>query len=155
MFETNNTRKHEVMAITSMQALGLSKPDRRVSQNAEETQGSAGQGLSLKDAEKQLKSLVAEGWLEKSRKGYYSLTPRALMELRGWLMETYNVDDDEEPVIKVRQCNACKEIITSVRDVSSCESCMLTGIGSTMPQSRLWRSPARHLHSTILYYAEI
>ena len=114
MFETYNTRRHEIMAVTSMQAIKLARPDRKSTQNGVETQGSAGQGLSLKDAEKLLKSLVAEGWFEKSRKGFYSLTPRALMELRGWLVETYNEEDEEDRVIKIKNCDACKEIITSV-----------------------------------------
>ena len=118
MFETYNTRKHEVMAVTSMQAVKLARTDRSTTQNGDETQGTAGAGLTLKDAEKTLKHLVAEGWFEKSRKGFYSLTPRALMELRGWLTETYNLDDEEEPVIKIKHCDACKEIITAVRNCS-------------------------------------
>lgn len=66
-----------------------------------------------------MKTLVEEGWFEKSIKGFYSLSPRALMELRGWLWETYNdVDEDEgdEERIsrRIKQCFACKEIITMV-----------------------------------------
>lgn len=105
------------MAITSMQAVRLHKLP---TENRRETQGSAGQGLTMMQAEKMLKTLVEEGWFEKSRKGYYSLTPRALMELRGWLIETYNDfgdeedDDGEERVVKVKLCFACKEIITVV-----------------------------------------
>ena len=70
----------------------------------------------MMQAEKMLKSLVEEGWFEKSKKGFYSLSPRALMELRGWLTETYNDDDDDddERVLKVKLCFACKEIITVV-----------------------------------------
>lgn len=120
MFETYNTQRQEVMAVNSMQAMKLAKPpneERRESQNGA-TQGSSGQGLTLVQAEKILKTLVEEGWFEKSRKGYYSLSPRALMELRGWLVETYNDPDDEdeeeEQIPKVKQCMACKEIITVV-----------------------------------------
>ena len=71
-------------------------------------------------AESMLKNLVEEGWFERSKKGYHSLTPRALMELRGWLFETYNdledeVDDEEEVrIMKIKQCYACKDIITTV-----------------------------------------
>ncbi len=72
-------------------------------------------------AEKVLKGLVEEGWFEKSRKGFYSLSPRGLMELRGWLIETYNdvgdeeeEQEEEEPVPKIKSCFACKEIITVV-----------------------------------------
>ncbi|KAL8725633.1 MAG: hypothetical protein Q9181_006340 [Wetmoreana brouardii] len=120
MFETYNTSRHEVMAITSMQAIRLAKPpdnERREPQDGSTTQGSAGQGLKLVEAEKMLKTLVEEGWFEKSKKGYYSLSPRALMELRGWLIETYNDvededDDDEDRIPRVKQCAACKEIVT-------------------------------------------
>jgi len=104
-----------------VQAVNLSKPptNRSETQNGSATQGSLGQGLTMVQAEKMLRTLVEEGWFEKSRRGYYSLTPRALMELRGWLMETYNDvgddddEEDEETVIKVKLCFACKEIITT------------------------------------------
>lgn len=121
MFETYNTPKHEVMAITSMQAVALAKAPaenaRRETQNGTETQGSSGQGLTMMQAEKMLTNLVEEGWFEKSRKGYYSLSPRALMELRGWLSETYNdIEDDEEDgeSKRIKTCFGCKEIITTV-----------------------------------------
>ena len=123
MFETYNTMRQEVCAITSMQAMKLAKPpieDRRETQDGSTTQGSSGQGLTLLQAEKTLQSLVDEGWFEKSRKGFYSLSPRALMELRGWLLETYNrVDSEDEdgaedPINKVKVCVACKELLTSV-----------------------------------------
>ena len=122
MFETYNTRRQEVMAINSMQAMKLARPaaeGRRESQNGA-TQGSSGQGLTLVQAEKMLKTLVEEGWFEKSRKGYYSLSPRALMELRGWLIETYNDPDEEEEeerLPRIKKCMACKEIITVVSHV--------------------------------------
>ncbi|KAI4255386.1 MAG: hypothetical protein LQ352_002588 [Teloschistes flavicans] len=118
MFETYNTSRHEIMAITSMQALRLAKPsdnDRRETQDG--AQGGAGQGLKMFEAEKMLKTLVEEGWFEKSKSGYYSLSPRALMELRGWLIETYNDadeddEDDDERIPRIKQCFACKEIVT-------------------------------------------
>jgi len=88
-----------------------------------QTQTQAGQthSISMHQAETLLSSFVAEGWFECSRRKYYSLAPRALMELRGWLIETYNddededVDDDEEetpPTQRIRFCAACKEIVT-------------------------------------------
>lgn len=121
MFETYNQPRHEVMAVTSMQAIKLHKAPAEPgiqTQNGSETQGSAGQSLTMGQAEKMMKTLVEEGWFEKSIKGFYSLSPRALMELRGWLWETYNdVDEDEgeeERVPKkIKQCFACKEIITT------------------------------------------
>jgi len=125
MFETNNTPRAEICAITSQQALHLNKPDqnRRTTQGEEETQGSIGQAVTLTQAENVLKSLVGQGWFERSRKGYYSLSPRALMELRGWLIETYNDDDESDEdgararPQRVKQCHACKEIVTVVRPV--------------------------------------
>ena len=126
MFETYNTPRHEILAITSMQAVALAKAPtengRTSTQNGTETQGSSGQGLTIMQAEKMLKSMVEEGWFEKSRKGYYSLSPRALMELRGWLNETYNdVEDDEEEAEgkRIKACFGCKEIITTVKDLES------------------------------------
>jgi hypothetical protein len=117
MFETHNTQRDEVMAVTSFQALQLAKGDgRRETQNGS-TQSSR-QGLTMMEAEKTLKSFVDEGWFEKSGKGFYTLSPRALMELRGWLVSTYNDPDDEEDeerVDKIKTCHACKDIITMVR----------------------------------------
>ncbi|MCJ1243321.1 hypothetical protein MMC30_000518 [Trapelia coarctata] len=121
MFEMHNTPRREVMAITSMQATHLAKPpveQRGETQNGSTTQGSGGAGITMGQAERTMGAMVEEGWFEKSRKGYFNLSPRALMELRGWLMETYNdVGDEEEEedgarVLKVKLCYACKEIIT-------------------------------------------
>ena len=121
MFETNNTPRHEIMAIKPIQATKLHKAptNRRESRDAAETQGSTGQSLTMMQAEKVLKSLVEQGWFEKSSKNFYSLSSRALMELRGWLMETYNDDESENEDgtprhQKIKTCHACKEIITTV-----------------------------------------
>lgn len=132
MFETYNTPRHEVMAITSMQAIKLHRiPAEEIAQtqNGSETQGSAGQSLTMGQAEKMMKTMVEEGWFEKSIKGFHSLSPRALMELRGWLWETYNdVDEDEEDEEeervskKIKQCFACKEIITMVSKAAAIAS---------------------------------
>lgn len=127
MFETYNTPRHEIMAITSMQAVRLHKaPDtgRRETQDGSATQGNATQGLKMVEAERMLKTLVDEAWFEKSKRGYYSLSPRALMELRGWLIESYNdIDDedeeDEERPPRIKQCIACKEIVTMVSAADS------------------------------------
>lgn len=120
MFETNNRRKQEAMCVSNMDALRLNKPtSTRETQNG--TSQATGQGLSMRDAENMMTNLVGEGWLEKSRKGFYSLSPRALMELRGWLVDTYNepepdVEEDEQEResrhVKIKFCSACKEIIT-------------------------------------------
>ncbi|PWY85036.1 hypothetical protein BO70DRAFT_428601 [Aspergillus heteromorphus CBS 117.55] len=117
MFETYNTRRAEVMVISSMQALQLAKVSgseagrRESGVQGQGTQaGGAAQSLTMSQAEMMLKQLVEQGWFEKSRKGYFRLSPRGLMELRGWLVATYN--DDAEGIRKVKFCAACKEIIT-------------------------------------------
>lgn len=149
MFETNNTTRKEIMAITSMDAVRLAKAPndsssstsssggggggggRESQQNGSgaaaataaaaavtTTQGNSGQSLTMVQAQKMLDNLLVEGWFEKSVKGFYSLSPRALMELRGWLVDTYNdVEEDEEGeagVLKIKSCFSCKGIITVV-----------------------------------------
>lgn len=119
MFDTNNTRFCEGMAISSIQAIQHAKApssDRRQSQNpaTQATQGGAAQSLSMTQAEAVMKNLVEEGWMEKSRGGYLSLAPRALMELRGWLISTYNDDPDSPRGGRIKFCAACKDIITVV-----------------------------------------
>ena len=122
MFETNNTRKREVMAVTSWQALELNKvpdSDRRES-GAATQQDTQPQNASIpmNQAEKVLRLLVSESWFELSDRGFYTLSPRALMELRGWLIDTYNDGDDDSesdqghPHEKIKVCMACREIVT-------------------------------------------
>ena len=121
MFDTYNTRRLEAMVITEMQAVQLAKAPsgdaaRRQSsmhQPDQGTQGGSVQSLNMSQAETVMKRLVEEGWLEFSRKGFYSLSPRALIELRGWLVETYNDDaEDDNRTDKVKFCAACREIMT-------------------------------------------
>ncbi|KAH8689871.1 FAD dependent oxidoreductase superfamily [Talaromyces proteolyticus] len=119
MFETYNTRRCEAMVVSSMQAIQLAKvssgdTSRRDSTDLPgTTQAGAAQSLSMSQAETVLSSLVDEGWLEKSAKGFFSLSPRGLMELRGWLVDTYNDEDEEGPQSRrVKFCAACKEILT-------------------------------------------
>ncbi|KAG9734661.1 DNA repair protein Nse1, partial [Aureobasidium melanogenum] len=119
MFETNNTYRSEVLAVRSTEALRLAKPPTTQTQDAEPTQGAQSQSLTMMQAQRMLQAMVDEGWFELSKKDYYTLTPRALMELRGWLVETYNDDEDE----RIKNCSACKAIITMV--------------GRKMPRSRL------------------
>lgn len=122
MFDTHNTRRTEAMVITGMQAVQLAKASageagRRQSGNAtQQSQGSgASQSLSMSQAEGMMKRLVEERWLEKSRRGFYSLSPRGLMELRGWLVATYNGEnEDGDWVNKIKFCAACGEIIIAV-----------------------------------------
>lgn len=159
MFETNNTSRREVMAISSMQAIKLYKApaqDGRQTQNGSETQGSTGQSLTMGQAEKMLKSLVEEKWFEKSQKGYYSLSPRALMELRGWLLETYNdVEEEEEEEEaapkRIKQCFACKEIITAVgmTAVQEITHQLILSAGPTMSKAVLLMPTTRHMYAKI------
>lgn len=166
MFETYNTPRYEIMAITTMQALNYYKAptgSAHKTQNGSETQGSAGQSLTIGQAEKMLKVLVEEGWFEKSAKGYYSLSPRALMELRGWLEDTYNdaedEDDDENRVLKIKQCFACKELITVVSGASPGNPGRLCfanlNSGSAMPGSGLPMPTPRHLPAELFPHAKI
>ncbi|KAJ5537759.1 hypothetical protein N7494_007238 [Penicillium frequentans] len=117
MFDTNNTRICEGMVITPMQSLNLrssAEANRRRSTNAtQQTQGGATQSLTITQAENMMKHLVEEGWLEKSRKDFFSLTPRALMELRGWLISEYNDEmESGRRMNRIKFCSACKDLIT-------------------------------------------
>lgn len=120
MFETNNTRLSEAMVVSGMQATQLARvssadANRRQSGTQQQTQGGAAQSLSMSQAETILQQLVEDGWLEKSRKGFYSLSPRGLMELRGWLVATYNDEHDEDRrADRIKFCAACRDIITVV-----------------------------------------
>jgi len=124
MFETYNTPSAEIMAVTSLQALRLAKPSsesQRLASGDQETQSATNAGLTMAQAERVLDLLVAESWLELSNSGYYTLSPRALMELRGWLIEMYNdtpeqdgeaEEDEDEIYEKIKFCAACREIVT-------------------------------------------
>jgi hypothetical protein len=122
MFETYNTRRCEAMAITSIQAIQLAKAssgdaNRRESNTTgdQPAQGASAQSLTMSQAESMMQRLVGESWFELSRKGFYSLSPRALIELRGWLVETYNDDEDDgRRTNRIKFCAACREIITMV-----------------------------------------
>jgi non-structural maintenance of chromosomes element 1 len=114
MFETYNTQRREVQGITSLQAL-----EKKVVKGSRGSTGvvrvegaTADRGLTQEQAEKTLQRLVAEGWFERSKEGWYTLSPRALMELRGWLVETYNDPDEPEEWQRIKFCEACKEIVT-------------------------------------------
>lgn len=117
MFDSrNNKGRREAMCVSGIEAIqtGRNQDNRRETQNGSTSQSSAGM-LGPRDAESMLNRLLAEGWLEKSRAGFYGLSPRALMELKSWLVDTYNEDDDGEIRDKIKFCHACKEVITVVR----------------------------------------
>ncbi|CAO2658233.1 Nn.00g059560.m01.CDS01 [Neocucurbitaria sp. VM-36] len=123
MFETNNTHTREVMALKHTEASQLARPSRRNRQshvNGSAENGDASQpadtGISIPEADDVLDTLVNESFFQKSRSGYYSLAPRALMELGAYLKETYNEDaddaDDDIETIRIRDCEGCREIVT-------------------------------------------
>lgn len=130
MFDTNNTPTREVMAIKHTQASQLARPGRRArqSQVGAETQGEDGEtqqtqavdaGISIPEADAVLDTLVNEAFMAKSRAGYFSLAPRALIELTSYLKDTYNEsaedaedEEDAEPVIRIRDCEGCREVVT-------------------------------------------
>jgi len=60
--------------------------------------------MSKTQAETVLASFVTKGWLLKSKKGRFSLSPRALLELQPYLKSTY---PDE-----ILDCTICYEILT-------------------------------------------
>lgn len=125
MFDTYNTPRMEVMAVDEGQALRVSRPargresgvggnnndDEDGEEGAPATQ-SSNRGLKHSEVLSLLSSLVAEGWLQKSPDGFYSLTPRSLMELWGWLVATYNDLDSDAEWQRIKFCEACKEIVT-------------------------------------------
>ena len=116
MFETYNTRRREVMGVTSMQALER-KITKGVSgrQSLEDSQ-TVDKGVTNDQAEKCLNGLVAEGWFDRSKEGWYTLSPRALLELQTWLMSEYNDEDaDAEDWQRIKSCEACKGIVTMGR----------------------------------------
>jgi len=125
MFEENNTKGKEVMAVKDMRAIQLARAPQvprpsQVGESATEAMRVEAnvKSISNVDAERILQDLVLQGFLQKSRANYYSLAPRALMELRAYLKETYNEapmqdeDDDSEPLVRIRDCEGCREIVT-------------------------------------------
>ena len=102
MFDTANSVHEEVFAIRSTEAINLSS--------------SVGVGLTKTAGEAAIDTFIREGWLEKSRAGFISLSERGLLELRSYLTDMFNdVDEEGETTSdKIRTCHACQEIITKV-----------------------------------------
>ncbi|KAM3507092.1 hypothetical protein MY10362_001958 [Beauveria mimosiformis] len=119
MFDKYNTPRMEVIALTDMQAVKLARPKHRESavdrgeDEPEQSQAITDKGLKHSEVETVLQNLVGGGWFEKSREGFYSLTPRSLLELRPWLLGTFNYPDAEEGEWqRIKFCEACKDIVT-------------------------------------------
>ncbi|KAI1136955.1 putative DNA repair protein Nse1 [Hypoxylon sp. FL0543] len=132
MFDKYNTPRMEVLCIDGMQANKLRTAPRNDEENANgqgnaeggedgetqtQTQSAGGlKGLKSSEVEAVMRSMVEEGWFERSREGFYSLSARALMELRSWLIGEYN-DAEAEAAgpggwQRVKFCEACREIVT-------------------------------------------
>jgi hypothetical protein len=114
MFETYNTKRREIMGVTSMQALErkITKGTASGRQSLENSQ-TVDKGVTNEQAERTLNGLVAEGWFERSKEGWYTLSPRALVELQTWLVNTYNDEDAEaDDWQRIKFCEACKGVIT-------------------------------------------
>ncbi|RSM09052.1 hypothetical protein CDV31_007914 [Fusarium ambrosium] len=115
IFDKFNTPRMEVLAITEMQAIKCARPrqqETEVDADAQ-TQTPADKGLKHSEVEVVLASLVEGGWFEKSAEGFYTFSPRALLELRPWLVETYNDPDlDPREWQRIKFCEACKDIVT-------------------------------------------
>ena len=113
MYDTNNTERREAMCIAGRDALNLTRAGRRETQGQTQTGDTQPKfNVTANEAQTLLGQLVAESWLIKSTKGFYSLSPRGLMELKSWLEDTYNDEDSEYK--KIKSCRACKEILTVV-----------------------------------------
>lgn len=89
-------------------AIITSYPANSIGSNAARNLTSKLKGTMLKSvAENLLKSFVARGWLSISRRSRYSLAPRAIAELEGWLAAEY---EDY-----IQKCARCAKTVFSVR----------------------------------------
>jgi non-structural maintenance of chromosomes element 1 len=78
---------------------------------------SQGVGLTKAAGEACVEQFIQEGWLTKSPAGFVTLSERGLMELKGYLIATFNDIEDEEGGARtnyVKTCYGCQEIITKV-----------------------------------------
>ncbi|KAJ7740672.1 Nse1 non-SMC component of SMC5-6 complex-domain-containing protein [Mycena maculata] len=75
--------------------------------------------MSKTQAEVVLASFVAQGWLMKSKRGRYSLSTRALLELMPYLKSTY-------PDEIATECIICFEVVTKgvICPAAKCQVCM-------------------------------
>jgi len=107
IFESANTLHEEVYAVRSIDAINLCSVP--------------GVGLTRTQAENLLETFVQDGWLIRSRAGFVTLSERGLLELRDYLIETFNDVEGEEAEMEghsqsacIKQCRACEEIVTMV-----------------------------------------
>ncbi|KAI8982628.1 Nse1 non-SMC component of SMC5-6 complex-domain-containing protein [Pilobolus umbonatus] len=100
LFEAIVTADQDDFAISHMDALRLGKGMKPV-------------GLSQKETQELLDSLVKDGWIGEEDKGVYYLETRALAELQGYFREQYG------DIIK--ECTICLDIITMGEKCTHCE----------------------------------
>lgn len=131
MFEENNSRTREIMAVKHMRATQLAKAPAPNRQSQAATQLEADDeptqnepkvnSLTHVESDRVLDTLVSQAFFQRSRHLYFSLAPRGLLELRNYLKETYNDspaedddddDDETELTIRIRDCEGCQEIVT-------------------------------------------
>ncbi|KAI0394742.1 Nse1 non-SMC component of SMC5-6 complex-domain-containing protein [Xylariaceae sp. FL0594] len=119
MFENYNTPRMEALCLNDMQANKLRLPKRPEIEDAEmddgeeQAQTQSMKGLKSSEVESVMQSMVDEGWFECSRDGFYCLSTRALLELRSWLIDSYNDPEAEDGEWqRIKFCEACKDIVT-------------------------------------------
>ncbi|MBE3050213.1 hypothetical protein IMZ48_48495 [Candidatus Bathyarchaeota archaeon] len=116
IFDTYNTPRMEKLCITRAEAVALCRPPRHApdaSTGDATPTNTTDRGLRHSDVHRVMDDLVAGAWFEKSPDGFYALAPRALVELRTWLLDTYN--DPDAPAgewQRVKNCEACREVVT-------------------------------------------
>lgn len=149
MFDTNNTERREAMCISGKDALNLVRAGRRETQGRnQDGDAQARFNVTAHEAQVLLAQLVTEKWLDKSAKGFYSLSTRGLMELKTWLEDTYN--DEDSDYKKIKSCEACKETITTVCVESRILIDALTNVpGSEMSAAGLSYTTPRYLHPSL------
>ncbi|EHA54571.1 hypothetical protein MGG_01429 [Pyricularia oryzae 70-15] len=127
IFDTYNKPRIELMCITADQARKLSRPTRNreslgVNGDSGASQSATDKGLKHSEVDALMASLTEEGWLEKSAAGFYSLAPRALLELWSWMVESYNDPDAEQGEWqRIKHCEACKDVVTVGQRCSNLE----------------------------------
>jgi len=117
MFDTVDSRRQEFFCLTPIQAIDLARPSRSAPSSSQAAESN--QGLTKMEAQRTLEAFISEGWLEQSSSTnrYIRLSPRALMELRTWLVDTYNTvsnedeDGEEEDENMIKFCFGCKDIV--------------------------------------------
>lgn len=69
--------------------------------------------LGPSDSERLLRELVNEGWLNRSHKGRYSLSIKALAELKRTLIDKYGLRSKDSLEGRITLCTGCNEIVTN------------------------------------------